>query len=152
MKPHPRIRKTIKWSGAAASLLLLVAWIGSGFRYLGYVTSNGYGVEVSAGWMWLSRDKALPPKRVGPLSVHPARFHLFGWWFERYDTSAECGVAVPVWLMGACALVPTIVAWRSDARANRRERAGKCPKCRYDRAGLATHAVCPECGTPPKGG
>ena len=31
MKPHPRIRKTIKWGGAAVTVLLVVVWIGSGW-------------------------------------------------------------------------------------------------------------------------
>lgn len=36
-------------------------------------------------------------------------------------------------------------------RRRRRRRAGRCPRCGYDRAGLAAGAVCPECGhaTPP---
>jgi hypothetical protein len=29
VKPHPRIRKTIKWGGAAVTVLLAVVWIGS---------------------------------------------------------------------------------------------------------------------------
>ena len=36
MKPHPRIRKTIKWGGAAATVLLVVVWIGSGWVVLGW--------------------------------------------------------------------------------------------------------------------
>ena len=33
MTPHPRIRKTIKWTGAAATAPLLVTWIGSGWWF-----------------------------------------------------------------------------------------------------------------------
>jgi len=44
MKPHPRIRKTIKWGGAAVTVLLVVAWVGSATRgltaYYGRVTVN----------------------------------------------------------------------------------------------------------------
>ena len=29
MKPHPRIRKTVKWGGAAVTVLLGVVWIAS---------------------------------------------------------------------------------------------------------------------------
>ena len=29
MKSHPRIRKAIKWGGAAVTVLLVVVWIGS---------------------------------------------------------------------------------------------------------------------------
>ena len=29
VKPHPRIRKMVKWGGAVASVLLMGAWVGS---------------------------------------------------------------------------------------------------------------------------
>jgi len=35
---------------------------------------------------------------------------------------------------------------RLDMLARRRARIGCCPKCNYDRAGLAPGSVCPECG------
>ncbi len=38
--------------------------------------------------------------------------------------------------------VPPLIRWR-------RRRAGRCPKCNYDRTGLSSGAVCPECGTAP---
>jgi rubrerythrin len=31
----------------------------------------------------------------------------------------------------------------------RRSRAGRCPLCNYNREGLASGAVCPECGASP---
>ena len=33
MKPHPRIRKTIKWGGAVVTVLLVVVWIASGWWF-----------------------------------------------------------------------------------------------------------------------
>src|SRR5258708_976615 len=36
MKPHPRIRKTVKWGGAAVTVLLVVLWIGSGWCAIGF--------------------------------------------------------------------------------------------------------------------
>jgi hypothetical protein len=47
----------------------------------------------------------------------------------------------------------TVLAWRLDwldARAARRARLNLCPKCNYDRAGIAKDAVCPECGALPR--
>jgi len=41
----------------------------------------------------------------------------------------------------------TAVAWRLDTLARRRADRTHCPRCRYDRSGLAAGAVCPECGT-----
>src|SRR5581483_8527771 len=45
MKPRPRIRKTIKWGGAAVTVLLVVVWIGS--AWAAALRDNGltmYGV------------------------------------------------------------------------------------------------------------
>ena len=34
VKPHPKIRKTVKWGGAVVTVVLVVVWIGSGWVYL----------------------------------------------------------------------------------------------------------------------
>ena len=49
MKPHPRIRKTVKWGGAAVSVVLMVAWVGSKWYEAGYMTSGGNSVLLAAG-------------------------------------------------------------------------------------------------------
>ena len=53
-------------------------------------------------------------------------------------------VRVPLWLPLALFALPTAYLWWADSR---RVRPGRCPKCRYDRAGLAADDPCPECGT-----
>ncbi|HVU64865.1 MAG TPA: hypothetical protein VHC70_12870, partial [Phycisphaerales bacterium] len=52
------------------------------------------------------------------------------------------------------ALLATTTAWRLDTLARRRARRGVnlCPKCGYDRAGIAGDAKCPECGALPVAG
>jgi hypothetical protein len=49
VKPHPRIRKTVKWGGAVASVLLVAVWIGSGWWRVGYAGTGGGCVSVSRG-------------------------------------------------------------------------------------------------------
>src|SRR4051812_28961393 len=46
------------------------------------------------------------------------------------------------------AVVAAGMLWRTDLRANQRERQGVCRSCGYDCRGLAADAACPECGTP----
>ncbi len=55
--------------------------------------------------------------------------------------------AVPFWTPAALMLVVTMIAWRLDTFARRRARLNLFPKCNYDRTGLASDVVCPECGT-----
>ena len=59
-------------------------------------------------------------------------------------TSREYGVslAYPVLLTS----IPAALLWYADRRCFG---PGRCPKCGYDRAGIAADSPCPECGTTP---
>jgi hypothetical protein len=51
-------------------------------------------------------------------------------------------VFIPFWIIAGAIGIPTAWLWWHDRRAG----PGLCPKCRYDLAGLADGAACPECG------
>jgi hypothetical protein len=149
MKPHPRIRKSIKWGGAAATVLLVVVWFGSGWFYVSWFgQDSGTGI-VSGQWFIVARGVG----ETVPTGWHRGR-HVkgpaFHWWFE--DENRGLGaraVRVPIWSLAAPFLLVAFVAWRLDTAARRRERAHLCPKCHYDRTGLGLSARCPECGSSP---
>jgi rubrerythrin len=42
-----------------------------------------------------------------------------------------------------------MAAWRIENIVRRRMRRDLCPRCGYDRRGLAADAKCPECGSVP---
>lgn len=79
MKPHPRIRKTIKYGGAALTLLLVVVWIGSGWVYLRSPdqTQN----------LQLTRGQLVVEWKDGVPLAHPCGYAIFidsfeiRWWF-----------------------------------------------------------------------
>jgi len=148
MKPHPRIRKTVKWGGAAVTMFLCavilsnLAWEmmygGAGWGVtVGYGAVTFYklqsgrfycdGLELSisgSGWEWLPH--------WGGLGTPIAWAYI---------------VCVPIWMPLVCAAFPAWAVWRGDYR--RRARLNLCPNCNYDRTGLSAGAVCPECGSPP---
>ncbi len=65
------------------------------------------------------------------------------------DMNLDWIVSIPLWIPGvlsAAVLVPPVLR---TARRRRRFKAGRCPRCGYDLAGLAPAAVCPECGRSP---
>jgi hypothetical protein len=64
-----------------------------------------------------------------PIGIHPLPFIA--------NTLFYAALPMGVWLA-----IGPVRRWR-------RRRAGRCPACGYDRAGLAASAVCPECGHAP---
>jgi hypothetical protein len=63
-------------------------------------------------------------------------------------------IGVPLWLCALASGVPAAFAWRRHRRRRRRERAGSCPRCGYDLAGIQPgdggRIRCPECGARPR--
>ncbi len=148
MKPHPRIRKTIKWGGAVVTVLLVVVWIGSGWWGVWWWSKGGDCAAIAMGTLIVgTQDYPVPASDAG-LSIEGSSLKNFGWWIRFADDSGPTvwQLFVPLWLPMLSSLLITALAWRLDLLAWRRERMGKCPKCHYDRTGLAPGAVCPECG------
>jgi hypothetical protein len=148
MKPHPRIRKTIKWTGAAVTALLMVVWIASGWAYLRFWPTPALCISVSRGQTQFTEYRAfrLPATSSGwKAGTHP--FNLA--WASRWDSDQHLrDFQVALWLPSVIAWGVTASAWLLDNAARRRARLNLCPKCNYDRTGLAKDSVCPECGAP----
>jgi hypothetical protein len=148
MKPHPRIRKTIKWGGAGVTALLLVAWIIGGWRsfYVWYTPTTA--IRVSRGRAEVTH--VIAGRSIGTTIVRgtarPEPFRL-EWAWSSYSSQYSWIVCVPLWMPGAAMFIVFGLAWRQDAIARRRERAHLCPKCGYDRTGILKDAKCPECGS-----
>ena len=157
MNPHPRIRKTVKWGGAAVTVLLVVVWVGSCWKWRQNVTIGSTTLETATGFVivgymgeidLIDRSGVFtwpknPPRLViGPFEVY--------WWFWSWGTGTSYWrVLIPLWLPTVPALAATVYLWRRDARLRSRSVLNLCPKCSYDRTGLAPDATCPECGSSP---
>ena len=150
MKPHPRIRRTIKWGGAAMTVLLVVAWVGSATRgltaYYGRVTVNiEHGQIVVNG---PTPGGAPWPNGLTVESTGPYFFQL-KWWGTWWSRPPRWTASVPVWPFALVAGLTVLAAWSRELMDGHRARLNLCPKCGYDRTGIARDAKCPECGAAP---
>ncbi len=148
MKPHPRIRKMVKWGGTLVSVVLLVVWVGSGWWYVQTVIPGGTLLQLGAGTAIVSRKAGLPRQFTG---IHwmANRSHRFEWAARSGRLPDERYLVVPLWPPLITSVCAAGVAWRLDFLTRRRARIGHCVKCNYNRAGLAGGARCPECGAMP---
>ncbi len=137
MKPHPRIRKTIKWGGAAGTLP--VQWIKFGFIAavppLMYISV--YLIAL-AGWTFKDSPTAFYGIQLFALLTEP--------WLTMCGGPQE-RLAVLIALV-QYGLIGTAIAYflRRRVHASQRSLQDLCRKCHYNRTGLAAGAVCPECG------
>jgi len=75
----------------------------------------------------------------------------FGWrlWHGVEEGRHSC--IVPLWPLVVLASITTGLSWQLDLATRRSAKLNLCPKCGYDRAGIARDAKCPECGAAPAG-
>ena len=153
MKPHPKLRKTIKWGGAAVTVLLVVVWVGSIWWDVSWGSRrNGFG-DVGAGGFGIlyhsakKSDSMITGWRLSEVDD----LANMRWWFHvtALNPSPQTYfymLTIPLWWPVLVVLSATALAWRLDTLARRRENLNLCPKCNYDRTGILQDAKCPECG------
>ena len=158
MKPHPRIRKTIKFGGAALTVLLVVVWAWSMFGPRCILWSDKLNAYLRPGGIAVQVFLELPdPEFADPefrrlrrkVLIEAYRRGPYLWTMDGAFSARHCRVSIPLWPLVAASALATALAFRLDTLARRRARMHLCAKCHYDRTGLAGDAVCPECGTAP---
>lgn len=156
MRPRPRLRKTIKWAGAAATVVLVVVWIGSGWR-VGGARYESLSLRVMSGGIVLEKMSGVGRLRYLFTDIQRFTWHWSPAWYRSVGPNPrspggpqiDWQLSVPTWGPVLGVLTLTMIAWRLDALARRRARLALCANCHYDRTGLAPGAVCPECGRSP---
>jgi hypothetical protein len=150
VKPHPKLRKTIKWGGAAATVLLAVVWIGSGWRSVEWMRGD-WSFGLTGGSLFVG-DRQILARGVsdgvysGVLdSLQSPRWR---WWCSTETPYLARNIYVPLWMPSLGMFGVCLSACALDTLARRRARGSLCPRCSYDRTGLAKNAACPECGKP----
>lgn len=156
MKSHPRIRKTIKWGGAAMTALLVFVWLASSWVSFSWQGRRPQSWAFVIGGGNLSWDHGVVELEWGQF---PVKQENLGPAIKYTKGSVASGsgwgvgptggmVQVSLWAIICASALATAVAWWID-HLLRPVPVGCCPRCRYNRAGLAASAVCPECGALP---
>lgn len=147
MNQFHTLTKLIKNTGAAVSVVLLVAMSISAFVTPLWRPFNGFAVALDGGVVVISTQnhRSLVGLRTSGWYDGPGRYKWRGRWSSgTWGWSLE----LPLWVPLLPLLLITIAAWRVNGRALRRLERGQCPACAYSREGLAPDVHCPECGTP----
>jgi hypothetical protein len=89
-----------------------------------------------------------------PLTIRQTRegYRRWRWGYAGSDPSCARYQQIPIWPGVVAFAAPACILWLTDRRSNWFRLAGACPKCGYDRRGLAADAKCPECGKLPERG
>ena len=148
MKPHPRIRKTIKWGGAAVTVLLVVVWVGSGWWWIGRTEYGHFHPVIGNGRITLiyTTYPLNLSHRVPGIYVERLESIWWAWGFEWENYGGIRALRMPLWPFALASSASYALAWRLDTLARRRAKLNLCPKCGYDRTGILQDAKCPECG------
>ncbi len=146
VRQHPRIRKTVKWGGVVVSVLLVVVWAGSIWFEATWSPDGKQWVMAKEGRLVISkRGLGIPGYPHAACWRHVTPPHLVWDWVWR-GNRFDWYLAVPLWAPARLCTLISMNPWGLDIHARRRAHVGLCPNCNYDRAGLASGAVCPECG------
>lgn len=150
MKPHPRIRKTIMWGGAAVTVLLIAIWVATNWWLFSFGLPSGGRLEVTPGQLCVGffDRRGMPDRPIEfRLERNPGFAH--SWSFEELKTAEGWYVWIPIWAPTGFFLLMTCISWGFNILARRRERIARlnlCPACGYSRAGISRDTKCPECG------
>jgi len=155
MRIRTVIRKSVKWGGALAVVLLVAVCVASAKWHWSWKVASNCGVSIDASCLGVfCYDTGIFPQ--DSLSVIPIFYDggdsspTWRGTFQRASyASGGVGVTrtiIPLWPFSLLTLIVTGFAWRADLIARRRAMVGSCLKCGYSRVGLAPDAVCPECG------
>jgi hypothetical protein len=137
------------WTLTIIAAAVTLSWFG-GRWYSASLHVGRDAVGISHGCAYINHNLGLfdEPPIHWEAGLNGPPFY-WAWWGAGVARSAGYrGASFPLWCIAIPALVTAALSWRPTLEQLRRERAGHCPGCGYDRRGLG-EAPCPECGLGP---
>ena len=98
MKPHPKLRKTIKWGGAVVTVLLVVVWVGSGWITVFWSNARYDSVAFTGGMVRIVLYKPQASLLSGTTNTTPG--FGFTFWKSPLHWKLEWGQDLLAWEIG----------------------------------------------------
>src|SRR4051812_16624154 len=128
MKPHPRIRKTVKWGGLLATIVLVPVWMASLLCWTQWGSARGDRVYLGSGCVYATYvlyssltypdgwrfGRTREPMLWRPIWGRETSYSVAGLVVER------AYLRVPLWALLLLSVIASGLAWRLDALARRR--------------------------------
>src|SRR5438045_122692 len=96
MKPHPRIRKAIKWGGAAVTVFFVVVWIGSGWWTFEWRYTPSRDVFVMAGMAGWEERGGFSHHLAGTWTFDQNTYPFQWWVFEKPGPFGYSAIGFPL--------------------------------------------------------
>lgn len=148
MRSLPKLRGSLKWFGAAASLLLLSLWLMSLWKIIYWWDGSGSNATITRGYLGIVYGQHIPLSNIfnsshWTISQSPPVPSV--WSFNL--SIANRFLIIPLWAPFILSFMFTLLAWQRDRALSLRARQRVCPHCNYNLSGLPPTAKCPECGS-----
>lgn len=140
-----RTRRVFKWIGTVLCVLIVVAFVFSGWWAIDLQHGRPY-VGICGGGIWVA-DSREYRQHYFRCDVRRQPFG-FCYWNDLRIRLNPLSVSVPLWGIFAVIAVPTLYVWWCDRR---RVPPGHCHQCGYNLTGNVS-GRCPECGAAIKDG
>jgi hypothetical protein len=143
-----RVKWVLVWPGVVFFLAAVVSWVWSGLGNHSYDIGERVSVRVDFDCIKVTVADDWRLRHPDRLDDH----FWFDWGAATLYTPSSNPVvvrwfAVPLWPFAVLPLLPIVIGLRLNAVTRRRRRQGLCIRCRYDRRGIDSAKVCPECGS-----
>ena len=141
--------KASKWCALGLTVLLLIMWSGSYFKYMNFWHSLETSLGMGKGALLVSHYNHLwKPSHPGDIyNAVPDEAMVVGPLTMWKSVRGHCGISLQLWLPFVGAACAAGYLWFKDSKARTIARMGSCVKCGYDLRGHSIAGVCPECGT-----
>ena len=140
--PPGKRARLLAWIATIASAVLLINWIGSAWYVMMWNSTGGGSIGIASGQLGIAHSSA---GLLQPGWEFRENDDLFNWWFTWVSLKRLWFLMIPLWVPLIATTSVAAFCWHRRLWVS--SHLNRCPKCKYDRAGLAPAAACPECNS-----